>query len=104
MAEHSGRIESHLGLVGRGLGATPEKIAELETRAKEAERLSRPDPKSKFSDVLSKGRPASADAELADAEIDERPKKGPRPGLLHPAQREAFGLDAGKKSKVVIKG
>ena len=94
MAEgDEGRVEAHLVLIGRGMGVTPEKIAELQQQAARMERLHRPRPSQEFGQVLAK--------KASDAPQPEPTKKQ----LVHPAQRGAFGREETKADEaVIIKG
>ncbi len=99
------RVEPRTVLVGRGM-TTPERIAELEQRAKDAEKVSRGKPTRAFSDVLGSA-PTSTPRVLNKKEqrLAALPKKGPTPGLVHPGQREAFGRDGEDSDEtVVLKG
>jgi hypothetical protein len=109
MAESdSGRVEPRPVLVGMGIGSTstPERIAEIEQRAKQVEKLTRPKPTEEFSQVLARrgsGR-AAPQPTVKEEKLQALPKRGPRPSLVHPAQREVFGRDVDEDETVVLKG
>ncbi len=102
------RVEARTVLTGRGMGVTPEKIAELQNRAAQMEKLNRPKPTQDFSKVLAKktGSAPAPEPTEKQQKYDALPKKGPRPRLLHPAQREEFGREdtATSSEPVIIKG
>src|SRR3989338_8435846 len=100
MADDDRRVVPKPLVVTGGTLSTPEGIAELQRRRVEMERRQAPAPKVPFAKVLGKGRKAVAAVEDAP---DERPRRGPRPGLRHPAQRDTYGRDDGQKDTVVIK-
>jgi len=110
MAENtSGRIEPHTMLVGLGMGVTRERITELEERARQVEKQTRPKPTEAFSAVMSRRTVADAAAphepSAKEQKLEALPKKGPRPSLVHPAQRQAFGRDGDEQAEpVIIKG
>ncbi len=94
------RVEPRIMTVGGlSLHATPEGIASMQAKAQKLERLGHK-PTTSFSEILKAGKPEHAKPQ--ENIEDERPKKGPRPGLAHPVQREIFGR--GENSIVVIKG
>lgn len=102
------RVEPKTSLIGRGNGATPEHITELERRSREVEQTSRPQPQRSFAKVLAqRGNQEKTDNEPVSAKQKRwqaLPKKGPRPSLLHPAQRDAYGRSESETEPVVIKG
>ncbi len=107
MAEgDAGRVEPRTVLVGMGNSATPERIAELERRAQEVERRTRKKPLRSFSQVLAQHGKGAVEAPLSpkDEKYNALPKRGPRPSLLHPAQRDAFGREEEALEPVVLKG
>jgi hypothetical protein len=71
------------------------------------ERMHRPKPSQPFSQVMAK---KAADAPPPEPtkkqqKLEALPKKGPRPQLAHPAQRDAFGREETKAGEaVIIKG
>src|SRR5690606_2887267 len=102
MAQNGGgRIEPKTLLVGLGLATTPERIAELQERARQHENATRKRPERTFSSVLKAERPAPSEKETKAATL---PKSGPRPALAHPKQREEFGRQEGSGEAVVLKG
>ncbi len=107
MAEYDeGRVEPKTVLVGMGMGVTPERLGEIEQRRKELEKLSRPKPTRRFGDVMAR-RGGRGEPPAASAKEQKRralPKKGPRPSLVHPAQRDALGRDGSEDESVVLKG
>lgn len=92
-------------VVAGGMTATPEGIAELERRRIAAERAARPRPQKSFAALLAQ-REHQAEPELTEKEkkLQALPKKGPRPGLAHPAQRDVFGRTEDSDDPVVLKG
>jgi hypothetical protein len=103
----SWRVESHLDMVGKGLGSTPEKIEELELRRAQFERSHRAPPKTPFGEVFAAaiekaGVPATA------ANPDEKPEKPsgrPAAQMSGAYQRELVeGDEALADEKIVIKG
>lgn len=95
-------------VVRSGNNATAEGIRELEDRRIQAERLARLKPTIPFSDILAK-KASERDEEPELSEKEKRfaalPKKGPAPGLVHPAQRAAYGRDDDEvQETVVLKG
>ena len=102
------RVEPRQVLIGRGMGVTPEKIADLQRRVEQAEKAARKEPVQPFSAVLARGRGATGDSDEELSEKDKRlqslPKKGPRPGLVHPAQRDVYGREEEAQDTVVLKG
>ncbi|MEM6531501.1 MAG: hypothetical protein AAF654_02700 [Myxococcota bacterium] len=95
------RVETRVQLVGRGIGATPESIDQLRKRSRELEKLSRKKPTKKFGDLL-EGDDEEAVEEPAP-EGDAAPP-GPRPGLVHPSQRQVYGRENRKGESVILKG
>lgn len=104
------RVELRIGLVGRGLGTTPERINELQRRALEAQKLDPVKPTREFSEVMADAATDGPDEEkLSEKEQKTRalPKKGPRPGLVHPAQRSVYGREREEDEEedpVILKG
>jgi hypothetical protein len=95
-------------VVRSGNNATAEGIKELEQRRIQSERLARTKPATPFSDVLAK-KQEEQEEEPEPSEKEKRfaalPKKGPAPGLVHPAQRDAYGRDGDENEEtVVLKG
>ena len=106
MADESPRVEPRTALVGRGLGASPERIEELREEAERIDKLHRPAPARPFDEVLASVRDEdTTPATEQDADgVEELPPKGPRPALLHPAQRERYGREGRDEEVVVLKG
>ncbi len=107
MAEYDdGRVEPKTVLVGMGMGVTPERLGEIEQRKKELEKLSRPKPTQAFGDVMARrrGRAEPPPATAKERSRQALPKKGPRPALVHPAQRDAYGRVESEDEPVVLKG
>ena len=106
------RVEPSVGLVGRGIGATPERINELQRRALEAEKLDRPKPAREFSAVMADVAADAPDPDEEELSLKEKkqralPKKGPRPGLVHPSQRDVYGREREgdeDEDPVILKG
>jgi hypothetical protein len=100
------RVEPKTVLVGMGMGSTPERLGELEQRRRELEKLSRPKPTEAFEQVMARGRgPAKvATSSAKEQKRQALPRKGPRPGLVHPDQRDAYGRDEAAEKTVVLKG
>lgn len=99
------RVEPHTVLVGMGMGATPERIADIEERRRQLEKLSRPKPNEAFDSVMAKGRGAAVASTPTRKEQQRQalPRQGPHPGLVHPTQRETYGRDSDGET-VVLKG
>ncbi len=91
-------------MVGRGNATTPERIAELQQRAAEVERQSRPPPSRPFAQVLATGQPAVRPESKKERRRKALPRRGPRPALVHPVQREVFGREDDVDEPVVLKG
>jgi hypothetical protein len=105
MADDDRRVEARLGLVGRGAGTTPERIAELEARARELGRLSKAKPTKSFGALVNVQPPVSPEKKKPARQRKERTLSAtPRPGLAHPGQRETFGREDVKDDTVVLKG
>ncbi len=106
MAEDDRRVEVRLELTGRGMSATPERIAELTRQAEQVEKSHRPPPVRAFDAVLAdKGLLAAKPAlTLKQKKLAALPKKGPAPKLLHPSQRATFGRDDAQAEPVILKG
>lgn len=108
MADDDRRVEARLGLVGRGSGTTPERIAELAQRQRELDKADKKKPAKAFGEHLAGGAAKAQPARTAT--IDGRKprvrelKKTPRPGLVHPAQKEAFGREDEAEDPVILKG
>ena len=120
MSMVSDRVEPKQMLVGRGMGTTPERLEEIQRRAKELERLrpakpSRafaslmtPQPKTESPIVKVRGPGPNLVPEVnsgtspKETRQKKLPKKGPRPSLLHPGQQQGFGREAA--DDVVLKG
>jgi hypothetical protein len=106
VADDDRRVEPRTVLVGRGSAATPEKIEEIRRRALEMEKLDRKKPAREFAAVIADLAEETQDEDLSEKEKRQRalPKRGPRPGLLHPAQRDAYGREDDGEDPVIIKG
>lgn len=111
MADDDRRVEPRTVLVGRGSGTTPERIDEIRRRAREVEKLGRNKPFRRFSTVIDglagnrqKGKEGKEEPSEKEEKLGTQPKTGPRPGLLHPAQRDIYGREQGAKEPVIIKG
>lgn len=94
------RVEPRTVLVGRGIGTTPESIDQLQKRSRQLEKLTRKKPKTKFGDLLAE----PAEEEPNEAAATETPPKGPRPGLVHPSQRQVYGREDRTDESVILKG
>ncbi len=103
--EDDRRVEAKPTLVGRGSGTTPERIAEIQQRAAELERLGRRAPERSFAEVMGQTS-LESDEEPSEKEKKRRalPKKGPRPALVHPSQREVMGRGDEDDDPVILKG
>jgi hypothetical protein len=107
VADEDRRVEAKATLVGRGNATTPERIAELQRQAAEVDKAHPAKPTRPFAEVLAAGQTTPARAPRVSARDQKRrslPKKGPRPGLAHPVQREVYGRDAEADDDVVLKG
>ncbi|MEL6544391.1 MAG: hypothetical protein AAFQ82_07180 [Myxococcota bacterium] len=93
------RVEPRLVLVGRGIGATPENIEGLQKRSRQMEKLTRKKPKTRFGDLV-----ASDEGESEEAKEPDPTPKGPRPGLVHPSQRQVYGREGREDESVILKG
>lgn len=102
----SDRVEPRTVLVGLGMGTTPERIQELEARARKLQHEARPKPQKPFSAVLALATQEGPAQPLSEKQQKHEalPKKGPRPALSHPGQRETFGRTSDGTDTVVIKG
>ncbi|MBN1959576.1 MAG: hypothetical protein JW841_01405 [Deltaproteobacteria bacterium] len=99
------RVEPHTVLVGKGMGVTPESIAQLEERQRLLEKSSTPKPNDSFLTVLSKKQSNNkkTTSSIKEKKRASLPSQGPRPGLVHPQQRETFGRDQNDDT-VILKG
>jgi hypothetical protein len=107
MSDSDRRVVGKPMVVQGGMTATPEGIAELERQRARVERAAQPEPTTPFSAHLKKGRDAkSAEAVLSEKEKKKQalPKKGPKPGMVHPAQRDVYGRDEESEDAIVLKG
>ena len=90
---NTGRIERHVSLTGRGMGASAERVAELARLQAEHDRVTRTrGPAGAFAAQIKSVRarkppPVSA----KDARTKALPEKGPTPSLAHPDQSDQFG-------------
>ncbi len=100
------RVEPKTVLVGMGMGATPERLGEIEQRRRELEKLSRPRPTEAFEQVMARrrGKAKAAPPSPKEQKRQGLPRRGPRPGLVHPDQRDACGRDDAADETVVLKG
>jgi hypothetical protein len=100
------RVEARLGLTGRGLGATPERIADLQRQVAEIDKRHPTPPVKTFDKVMAeKGARAEAPVEtLKQKKLRALPKKGPKPGLKHPSQRRTYGREDETDEPVILKG
>jgi hypothetical protein len=109
MSDGDRRVSMKPLTVAGGMTATPEGIADLERRRAEIERTNRPPPTQPFSAHMKKKR---AEQKAVDPVVSEKekkrqalPKKGPRPGMVHPAQRDVYGRDDEENEEaIVLKG
>ena len=107
MAENDDRrVEARLDLNGRGLSATPERIAELQHQARELDKLHSTPPARTFEMVMAEkgGRAAPPTLSAKEKKRSALPKKGPKPSLRHPAQRQAYGREEDSDEPVILKG
>lgn len=104
MADDDRRVEARVGLLGRGSGTTPERIAELEARAREADKANRAKPTKSFGSLMNTQATPAPEKKPARAKKERELKSTPRPGLAHPGQRETFGRQDAKDDTVVLKG
>lgn len=88
-----------MNLLGRGSGTTPERIAELEARAREMDKLGRK-PTTSFGALL-KTEP-EPEKKPARQKKERKLSATPKPGMTHPKQRETFGRN--DDDDVIIKG
>jgi hypothetical protein len=100
------RVELRATLVGRGNATTPERIAELQRQAAEIDKARPVKPRKPFADVMATKGAEQPAAALPTREKKRRslPKKGPKPGLVHPVQREVYGRGEDGDDNVVLKG
>ncbi len=107
MADDDWRVEARLNLIGSGAGTTPERIAELQARARELEKIGRKPTKS-FGALVNNVQPTEPSEDEKKRTRGKKPSelaKKPRPGLAHPGQRQTFGRDDEKNDEsIVIKG
>ena len=97
------RVEARTVLVGMGMANTPERIADIERRQRQVDKATRPKPTKSFAAVAAQKRGSAPKAVSAkQRKLESLPPKGPRPSLVHPGQREAFGRD--DDDTVVLKG
>ena len=105
MADDDRRVEARLSLSGRGAGATPERIAELEARAREADKLHKAKPARSFAALVNtQAKPEDDKKKPARKKAERTLTSTPRPGLAHPGQRQTFGREDAKDDTVVLKG
>jgi hypothetical protein len=100
------RVEARLDLTGRGLAATPERIADLQRQVAELDKRHPTPPVKTFDKVMAeKGAKAQAPAEtVKQKKLKALPKRGPRPGLKHPSQRQTYGRADDTDDPVILKG
>ena len=110
MGEDDRRVDGPRLLIGRSLGPSPEDIDNLQRRAREIEKTQKAPPKEAFAKILKRGQ-SQQDSENKEekdkdntSEAEEKPKKGPRPALLHPSQRSSFGRSQDSDEPIVLKG
>lgn len=99
------RVELNLSFVGNGLQSTPEKIEQMQRRQQELERLQRPKTTAEFAKVL--GEKSGAIPRILskkEQKLRSLPKRGPKPGLVHPGQREVYSRDEQCENTIVLKG
>lgn len=108
MGQDDRRVDGPRLLIGRSLGPSPEDIDDLRRRQEEVQKSHKAPPKEAFAKVLSRGQPQQDPEnkeEKPDSEEEEqKPKKGPRPSLLHPSQRSSFGRTEESAEPIVLKG
>ncbi len=104
MADDDRRVEARLGLIGRGAGTTPERIAELEARARELDKLNKAKPTKSFAAMVNTQAKPEEEKKPARKKTERELKSTPRPGLAHPGQRQTFGREDAKDDTVVLKG
>ena len=104
MADDERRIEARPLSIDRGKHSTPEGIRELQMRRERQERFALR-PTKAFSAILDqkKGAVSETEADHGSKE-DDRPLKGPRPGLQHPSQRSTYGRSEEDETAIIIKG
>jgi hypothetical protein len=103
MADDDRRVETRLGLIGRGSGTTPERVAELQARQREVDKVNKAKPTKSFGALVNTQATPEADKKPARAK-KERTLTKPKHGLAHPSQRETFGREDAKDDTVVLKG
>ncbi|MBI3180321.1 MAG: hypothetical protein HYZ27_11710 [Deltaproteobacteria bacterium] len=105
MPDDDYRVEPRERLVGRGIGTTPERIDELRQQADAAARTTRKKPERSFAQVIDgAGQAAATPVTPKEKRRRALPKKGPRPSLAHPSQRDAYGREDESEEPVVVKG
>ena len=98
------RVEGRIGQVGSGYGATAERIAEIQQRAVQVEKLTRPRPSTAFSTLIQKKRDDSAKASPEEGlQEDEEKHPKSRIGMAHPSQRATYGR-SDEAEPILIKG
>lgn len=102
----SRRVEPRTTLVGIGMGVTPERIAEIEHRRRELEKVSAARPERAFGEILSsRGDGAQVETpSVKQKKLQALPRKGPRPALVHPGQRQSYGREQASEDVVILKG
>lgn len=97
------RVEVRLSLAGRGMSATPDRIAEMQQQVAQHEKLTKAKPTRSFAAVLnSKIPPAPRALSEKEKRYAALPAKGPKPSIVHPDQRDVFGR--AEDDIVVLKG
>lgn len=108
MAGNRDRIEVSVTLTGSGASATPERIASLQRQQIEQSRPDKATAAAAFASVMrgKGGGSGKVPAKLSAKEEKQQalPKKGPKPGMVHPGLRDAFGRDEYDDGDVVVKG
>ena len=106
MAEENGnRVEPRQVMVGRGMGATPEKINELEQRQAQLERAYRAEPEKSFLEVFSGMQASKKEQPDDEAEQESKEETKPKPmSLAATYRKQEMGIDEKSSEPVIIKG
>jgi hypothetical protein len=104
MADDERRIDARPLSLSGSTHATREGIRELQVRHEKMTRL-HDRPEQPFAEVLaSRAQITQEQPAQKDLDFKKLPKRGPSPGLVHPSQRDAYGLTITTDEDIILKG